>query len=204
VTNCAGAGDALQLNQAALVTFLSGSYSTATNGVHITNGYTYGSSFKGADIENVSYCVRQDTAHAQYNTFEGGTLVWSTHAVSSTLSGTGGITFDRVNFGTTQLYGKNSTAIDPIGAVGVRVLGNYGDGSSPAVPQSGFATQNNTGQAQLVTLWANPGDLTAVTINGTQTMEVAAGITGFTVQLRPGYTITLTGTASWVWYPLDS
>jgi hypothetical protein len=202
VTNCAGAGDALQLNQAALTTFLSGSYSTATRGVHITNGFNFGCTFKGADIENTAICVVQDTTHAQYNKFECGSFVWSQFGIRSSAGGTGGLTIDRVNPGSSGLYG--GTFLDPNNVVGVRILGNYGDGSTPPVPASGTPVRNVTGQAQTVTLWANPGTLQAVTINGTQTMQVNNGITSMTVQLRPGYTITLTGTASWVWYPLDS
>jgi hypothetical protein len=204
VTNCSGAGDALQLNQAALTTFLSGSYSTATRGVHITNGYNFGCTFKGADIENTAICVVQDTTHAQYNKFECGSFVWSQFGIRSSAGGTGGLTIDRVNPGSSGLYG--GTFLDPNNVVGVRILGNYGDGSTPTLPAKGVPTRNSTGQAQMVTFWGNSTDLQSVTINGTQTASSNTGLTAFTIQLRPGYTIAWsgTGTPSWVWYPLDS
>jgi hypothetical protein len=207
VTNCAGKGDALQLNQCALTTFLSGSYSTADNGIHITNGYTFGCAFKGADVENTAVCIVQDSSHAQYNTFEGGSFVWSKFAVSSSAGGTGALTMDRVNLGTQGLYTKGGAqALDPNNIVNVRFLGNYGDGSTPDMPPSGTAVRNVTGQAQIVTFWGNGTDLKSVTINGAQTMSSDTGLTSFTIQLRPGYTISWagTGTPSWVWYPLDS
>ena len=162
---------------------------------------------ESADVENTAVCIVQDSSHAQYNTFEGGSFVWSKFAVSSSAGGTGALTMDRVNLGTQGLYTKGGAqALDPNNIVNVRFLGNYGDGSTPDMPPSGTAVRNVTGQAQIVTFWGNGTDLKSVTINGSQTMSSDTGLTSFTIQLRPGYTISWagTGTPSWVWYPLDS
>jgi hypothetical protein len=216
-----GTGIALQLNQSAFNVFAGCSFSSSQTGVHITNGFNFSNRFDAPDVEVVNHCFLQDSANGNgYNKIIGGQFVWpaaSQYAIVSSTSPR--LVFDNVNFapsnGSGDLFvGK---VLDPSNQVGVQILGNYGDGTTPAggAPASGSTYTNTTGQAQTVTVYPgaatsslsvqiNPAAAGPIITANTISSIVAAAIT---VVIRPTYSLKVTfgGTqVAWLWFPVAS
>jgi hypothetical protein len=92
-----GIGTALSMNQVDFCTFNSCSFGGAHNGIHVTNGSSYGNVFNAVNIEMVSYCVVQDSPAAMNNMFcAGGISGWTANAILS--SAGGALVFQYSNF----------------------------------------------------------------------------------------------------------
>ena len=216
VSNCSQFGTALVLNSTQFCNFIGGSFSTAYNGVHITddgatvNAYTFSNNFFAPDIENITNnCVLVDIVNGNgHNTFYGGQFVWNyggpttNYAISSSASSGSALTppstrFYDVNFapggGSGALYG--GVVLDPSNNSGVAIFGNnYGDGTTPASgsPASGTTYTNSSGQAQVVTIYASSGMTSYnVQINPALSgpLSTINGSGAVTFTLRPGYSI---------------
>lgn len=192
VANVAGAGTALQCNQATFNEF-TGSYSSILGkGVYLTSGFNYGNVFIAPDIENVDTCLVVDGANCQHNTFIGGTWSYATAGVNCT-AGT-----------LTKIINPNPNAVAPAtsagfitSATGLEIRANFIVPATPSLPTSGGSVTNTTGMPVQVCIWG--GTVTIIAIN-TYNMSMSGG----TFILRPGDTIAIaySSTPSWVWQPI--
>lgn len=127
VANCAGAGDALRLNEAQFSIF-AGSWGNANIGLHLAEFYSFANTFLSADIEVVNNGVMIDSANATNNTFIGPQIVVSNGAVpvAAVVASAGANNrFIGLNVGGTAfsgttgviVYGQNATGTETFSAV---------------------------------------------------------------------------------------
>lgn len=185
-------GTALRARQMAFCTFVNGSFGNADVGVWFKDGYNYGNSFFSVDIENVDYCVKQDSSSSGANTFVGGQFsLWTAYAISSSGSlSNAGLNFINCNFTTTV------NLLDPNNLVRVKIE-DWNTVTTPTMPTTGTVVTNTTGKNVVVIIWG--GTVSQDTWNG-----FSFGISNTnprTYVLAPGDTISITYSAAptWVW-----
>src|SRR5579859_658706 len=196
------AGDALQLNAAAIDTFVAGSFSSAGNGVHITNGFNFSNVFTSSDIEVTFNGIKCDSAFGGQNSFVNPQLVWL-------FTGGGFGYVDACAVGNNnELRSPNAvdTATLESGTVqGGLIIKSIKYSISPPVslPVSGTTYQNTTNRVVLVTVYN--GTVTTACFGPTAgTCITGASQSLFPIVLNPGDKIDITfpsGVCSvgWIW-----
>jgi hypothetical protein len=194
VANCNASGDSLRLQKTQFSVFENCSLGGGTNALHFTNNFSFGNVFHGCDLESCVYCLTGDTAHMRFNTFVGGTWVWTGNCFNITASGVGNL-FINGNLGSSlsTLFSSGSVpgAIKLKGGPGLLTIAN------PSVPSSGVAYTNAFGVDALVAIYS--GAVTGVNIAG-NALSVSGG--SFVIQAGQNITLTYSSPPSWLWQPL--
>lgn len=194
----AGASYALTVRQAAFCTF-GGTYSSAAgDGTYLTAGFIFGNTFLNCDNENVANCVVIDSDDAVNNVWLGGQFSYNTADGTGIFATAGqGNVFIAPNAAPVS-PATDANMVSPTGYIGVTVLAPGAIGvTTPAMPASGTAVTNTTGQQIFVTTGSET--ITSIAINGVIQPTTSGGYI-----LAGGDTITPTypGTApAWLWKP---
>ena len=190
-TNTGSGYAALYCNQCFMNTFM-GSYGIDGNGIYLSRGFNVTNTFLNTDTEANTSDIRIDSANAVSNTWVGGQISLATYGINATAgSGNKFINVNNAIVGAGTSFMPNS--------VGVWLeTPNFNNVSTPAVPASGTARTNTTGQKVMVAV--SGGSVSLVQRNSTGLFAA----TNVTVILEPGDSITLTYTAapSWTWTPI--
>ena len=145
------------------------------------------------DLENVLYCVIQDGANCQGNTFIGGTWNYTGAGVFSTAGADLQIINPNIN------PSSPGTLAGFVGnGVGVHVKTTQISDVTPAVPASTAVYTNNQGRDVLVSMWG--GTITQILINGSGIILPSGGL----FLLKSGDTVAITYSVAptWVWRSL--
>ena len=118
-TNAHEKGVSLRMTGVAYST-ISGSYSGANAGIHITGGNTFGNTFNNLDLEVVNTALIIDSPGAFDNTFIGGVYALNGSAINAVIDATKGYNNTFINPHTSPTFqffangGKNNTGVSVI------------------------------------------------------------------------------------------
>lgn len=182
---------ALLCNQCVMNTFM-GTFGDDGNGIVFANGYSYTNTFLNVDTEGNTIDINISSANASDNTFVGGQIATATYGIYGSAGSSN--KFINVN---NAISGAGTSFLPSATGVWLETP-NINNVSTPAVPASGTAVTNSTGQVAQVTV--SGGTVSLVKRNGASLFAT----TNVTVILEPGDTITLTYTVApgWTWMPI--
>jgi hypothetical protein len=182
---------ALLCNQCVMNTFM-GTFGDDGNGIVFANGYSYTNTFLNVDTEGNTIDINIASANATDNTFVGGQIATATYGIYGSAGSSN--KFINVN---NAISGAGTSFLPSSTGVWLETP-NINNVSTPAVPASGTAVTNSTGQVAQVTV--SGGTVSLVKHNGASLFAT----TNVTVILEPGDTITITYTAApgWTWMPI--
>jgi hypothetical protein len=191
-SNDTGSGfAALLCNQCVMTTFM-GTFGNDGSGIVFANGSSTTNTFLNVDTEANTIDIEISSANATDNTFVGGQIATATYGIYASA----GVSnkFINVNNG---ISGAGTSFMPSSTGVWLETP-NINNVSTPAMPASGTAVTNSTGQVAEVTI--NGGTVSQVQRNTVDLFTT----TNVTVILEPGDTILLdyTSAPGWIWMPI--